>query len=265
MEAAWTAAARGHEVTVISRSPDIGGKARLRAQLPGGEALSSVYDYQHSAALRAGVRFELGVTATAADVIARQPDRVILATGATMVAPRWLPVHARDLVSDLRTALQDVLHLKTRQPGTAVIYDMDQSEGTYAAAELLQRIFARVVIVTPRDAIAEETSMVTHQAINRRISSKGIDVMTLCEPRWRDDDTGIGEGNLEIVQVYTRLTTLIRNVAFFAYSTPRASDIALVTPLRAAGIEVQLIGDCMTPRNVMAATAEGHAAGHGIE
>ena len=91
MEAAWTAAARGHAVTVFGRSRDIGGKARLRAQLPGGEATSSIYDYQYSAALRAGARFELGVCATTADILALQPDAVILATGANMVAPRWLP------------------------------------------------------------------------------------------------------------------------------------------------------------------------------
>ena len=52
MEAAWIAAARGHDVTVFGRSGEIGGKTRLRALLPGGEALSSIYDYQHAAALR---------------------------------------------------------------------------------------------------------------------------------------------------------------------------------------------------------------------
>ncbi len=264
MEAAWIAAARGHDVTVFSRSPDIGGKARLRAQLPGGEALSSIYDYQHSAAQRAGARFELGTSATVAGVLALKPDTVILATGATMVAPRWLPPHAHGLVTDLRCAMQSVLHIKSRQPGTAVIYDMDQSEGTYACAERLHQIFERVIIMTPRDAIAEETSMVTHQAINRRLSSKGITVITLCEPRWSDDSHAIEDGNLEIAQVYTGEKTVIRNVAFFAYATPRAPDIALVAPLRAAGIDVRLIGDCMAPRNVMAATAEGHAAGHAI-
>ena len=41
-----------------------------------------------------------------------------------------------------------------------------------------------------------------------------------------------------------------------------ASDTALLEPLRAAGMAVQLVGDCVAPRNVMAATAEGHAAGH---
>jgi hypothetical protein len=85
--------------------------------------------------------------------------------------------------------------------------------------------------------------------------------MTLSEPQWNDD---VENGNLEIVQVYTREKTIIRNVAFFAYSTPRSPDIALVAPLRAAGIDVRLIGDCLSPRNVMAATAEGHAAGHAV-
>lgn len=261
MEAAWTAAARGHRVTVFSRSHDIGGKARLRALLPGGEAISSVYDYQHAAALRAAVQFELGVAATVNTVLALKPDTVILASGANMVAPRWLPPHAQELVCDLRTAMQSVLHLKQRQPGTAVIYDMDQSEGTYASAERLQQLFERVVIVTPRDAIAGETAMVTHQGINRRLSAAGIVVMTLSEPCWNDD---FEKGNLEIVQVYRGEKTVLRNVVFFAYATPRAPDIALAAPLRAIGIAVRLIGDCLAPRNVMAATAEGHAAGHAV-
>jgi hypothetical protein len=38
----------------------------------------------------------------------------------------------------------------------------------------------------------------------------------------------------------------------------------LVPALRAAGIETRLIGDCVMARNIMAATAEGHAAGHAV-
>ncbi len=261
LEAAWTAAARGHAVTVFSRSSEVGGKARLRALLPGGEAISSVYDYQHAAARRAGVQFELGVVASIESVLALKPDTVILATGAAMVAPRWLPLHTQEMICDLRTAMHSVLHFKQRQTGTAVIYDMDQSEGTYACAERLQQLFERVVIVTPRDAIAGETAMVTHQGINRRLSAAGIEVMTLCEPHWSDD---FENGNLQIAQVYSGEKTTIPNVAFFAWATPRAPDITLAAPLRAAGLEVRLIGDCLAPRHVMAATAEGHAAGHAV-
>ena len=91
MEAAWVAAARGHAVTVFGRSGEIGGKTRLRALLPGGEALSSIYDYQHAAAQRAGARFELGMAASAADILALKPDAVVLACGSSMITPLWLP------------------------------------------------------------------------------------------------------------------------------------------------------------------------------
>ena len=207
---------------MFSRSRDIGGKARLRAQLPGGEAVSSIYDYQHAAAQRAGVQFELGQDARVNDILALKPDNVILATGATMVAPRWLPREAREIVADLRSAVQGVLHLMHKQPGAAIIYDMDLSEGTYASAEKLQQRFERVIIVTARDAIADETSMVTHQGINRRLSAKGIDVMLLSQPLWSD---AFENGELEIAHVYTGQKTVIRNVAFFAYSDRKSTRL----------------------------------------
>ena len=54
MEASWVAAARGHSVTVFGASDMPGGKALLREKLPGGETVSSIYDYQTVAAERAG-------------------------------------------------------------------------------------------------------------------------------------------------------------------------------------------------------------------
>ncbi|MBT6274625.1 MAG: FAD-dependent oxidoreductase, partial [Chromatiales bacterium] len=261
MEAAWTAAARGHQVTVFGRSSEIGGGAYLRAQLPGGEAISSIYDYQHSAAKRFGVHIELGIDASANTIVSCTPDEVILATGASMVPPRWLPVTAREFVTDVRSAMRNLAGLQRRQSGTAVIYDMDLSEGTYACAERLHEVFERVVIVTPRDAIAEDTSMVTRQGIQRRLSNNSTEVLTLHEPRWSD---AMEQGTLQVVQVYTGSCREISGVSFVAYSTPRAPNIELAAPLRAAGVNVRLIGDCLAPRSVMAATSEGHAVGHAV-
>jgi NADPH-dependent 2,4-dienoyl-CoA reductase/sulfur reductase-like enzyme len=67
LEAAWVAAARGHEVTVFSASGEVGGKARLLATLPGGETITSIYDYQYAAALRAGAKFRLAHKASVED------------------------------------------------------------------------------------------------------------------------------------------------------------------------------------------------------
>ena len=261
MEAAWVAAARGHAVTVFSASGEIGGKTRLQALLPGGEALSSIYDYQHAAALRAGARFELGITASVADVLALKPDTVVLASGARMIAPAWLPPEIRDagLVPDLRSAMRDLLNHTARQPGTAVIYDADHTEGTYAAAEKLHAIFERVVLVTPREAIAQDVALVARQGIVRRLHEKRIEIITYAEPRWSDK---FEDGALDTVNIFNGDVRTINHVAFLAYATPRVPDDALAAPLRAAGVDVRQVGDCVTARGILAATSEGHAAGN---
>ncbi len=263
MEAAWITAARGHQVTVFGGSSEIGGKTRLHAQLPGGEPLGRIYEYQFAAANKAGARFELGTAASAASVLALKPDAVILATGSRMLPPPWLPAEARDagLVCDLRRALAALLPRTARQSGAAVIFDMDHSEATYAAAELLHARFDRVVLITPRESIAQATALVTRQGILRRLHQKRIEIIPLAEPRW---STGFGTGRLEVVNVYNGDVRVISDVSFFAYATPRLAEDQLAAPLRAAGIEVHLTGDCRSPRGLMTAIAEGHAAGNAI-
>ena len=263
MEAAWVAAARGHEVTVFSTGAEPGGKARLRALLPGGEEVSSVYDYQTTAARRAGVRFEFGVEATAGDIGALRPDAVVLATGATMAPPLWLPaaVVAEGLVPDLRSAMAGLAGIRARQPGTAVVYDMDQTEGTYAAALRLRELFERVVLVTPRDALVEEASLVTRQNLLRRLAGAGVESLRLSEPLWNE---GFEAGELTVRHIYTGDTVIVADVALLAYSTPRARNDALAEPLVAAGYATRLVGDCLSPRDMLAATADGHAAGNDL-
>ena len=64
-----------------------GGKTRLHAQMPGGENLSSVYDYQYLRAQQLGVKFELGRQANIDDVLSCDPDVVLLATGSRSARP----------------------------------------------------------------------------------------------------------------------------------------------------------------------------------
>ncbi|MDP6692466.1 MAG: NAD(P)-binding protein [Alphaproteobacteria bacterium] len=263
MEAAWVAAARGHEVTVFGASDGVGGKARQREQLPGGETVSSIYDYQAVAARRAGVRLRLGRPVAADDVIALRPDAVILATGSTMIPPDWLPetVRAEGWVRDLRAALPGVMRLEARQAGTAVLFDADHTEATYAAAEALNARFARTVIVTPRDSIATDVPMVTRQGILRRMAEQRIEIITLCEPLWNDT---CAEGRLDLVNVYTNEARLIEDLALLTYATPRLPNTALAAPLQAAGITVIPVGDARAPQEMLFATASGHAAGDAV-
>ncbi len=263
MEAAWVAAARGHAVTVIGASDHIGGKAWWREKLPGGETVSSIYDYQTVAAQRAGVTFRLGAPATAEAVIALRPDTVILATGSTMIPPDWLPaaVLAEGWVPDLRAAMTEVLRHPGAQPGTAVLFDADHTEGTYAAAQALRARFGAVVIVTPRDTIATDVPMTTRQGILRRVAEQRIEVIVLAEPRWTD---ACAEGRLEVVNVYNGDVRVIEDVALLTYATPRLANDALAAPLAASGIAVVVVGDARAPQEMLFATASGHAAGERV-
>jgi 2,4-dienoyl-CoA reductase-like NADH-dependent reductase (Old Yellow Enzyme family) len=263
MEAAWVAAARGHDVTVFGASEVTGGKAVLRERLPGGETVSSIYDYQTVAARRAGARLVLGRAATIADILAVSPDVVILATGSSMIPPDWLPAAARaeGWVPDLRAAMLEVLRHDGRQPGTAVLFDADHTEATYAAAEAMRARFGRVVIVTPRDSIATDVQMVTRQGILRRMAEQRIEIVTLSEPRWSD---GCADGRLEIVNVYNGDARLIEDLALLTYATPRAPSDQLAAPLRAAGLTVMTVGDARAPQEMLFATASGHAVGEAV-
>jgi kynureninase len=180
-----------------------------------------------------------------------------------MIAPDWLPahVHAEGWVPDLRTALMETLRHTGRQPGTAVLFDTDHTEATYAAAEALRARFDRLVIVTPRDTIATDVQMVTRQVLLRRMAERHVEVITLCEPRWSE---ACAEGRLELVNIYNGDIQVIDDLALLTYSTPRVPDDSLAAPLQAAGIQVVTVGDARAPQEMLFATASGHAAGEAI-
>ena len=142
-----------------------------------------------------------------------------------------------------------------------MLFDADHTEGTYAAAEALRARFERVVIVTPRDAIATDVQMVTRQGILRRMAEQRVEIVTLCEPRWSD---GCAEGRLDLVNIYNGDVRVIDDLALLTYATPRTPDDALAAPLHAAGIPVIPVGDARAPQEMLFATASGHAAGEAV-
>ncbi len=261
LEAAWIAAARGHAVTVFGSSPEVGGKTRLHAALPGGESLSSIYDYQYTQARRHGVRFELGLEATAHMINETHPDALVLATGSSMLWPRSLPLAWRDegLIPDARRLALELTGVSASQGGTAVLFDMDHTEGTYALAVLLRRLFDRVVLVTPRDRIAADVPLVSALGIQRRLQRLAIEVVPFAEVA---AESALEEGLVHVTNIHTGQVSAITDVAVLSYATPRVPNDALYDALRARYPDIHRIGDCRQPRTVLLATSEGHSLGN---
>ena len=259
LEAAWISASRGHRVVVMGKSEEVGGSTRRHAELPFSESLSSIYDWQFNACQQANVQFELGSLATVAKIVAHKPDVVILATGAYMSVPRCLPqsVMSEGLFSNIRDSLQNLQAIKSKQSGCAVLFDMDQTEGTYAAAFLLAEKFSQLILITPREGVAQETPLVTRQKIQRTLFEKNIEVRYLSEPWFSptfSEDAGMGS-----ISVFGGNPSPIDNAVFFSWSSPRQPNTQLLSGLLEAGLVVHTIGDCRVAGPVMQATADGNA------
>jgi dimethylglycine catabolism A len=125
----------------------------------------------------------------------------------------------------------------------------------------MRRLFDRVVLATPRERVATDVPLVSSLGIYRRLAGLGVEVLPLVE---LSAESSLEDGLVRLANVYTGALVEISDVALLAYSTPRAPDDALDAPLRAAGMEIHVVGDCRVPGSVLAATAEGHRLGHAL-
>lgn len=257
MECAWVAGARGHDVTVFGQSAEAGGKTRLHAELPGGENLSSVYDYQTLMANKYNVKLKMGMAASVEDILATEPDEVILATGSSMSWPIGIPDIYRDegIFLDLRTLMHELVSRPSKQAGTAIIYDHDHSKMTYAAAEFLAQKFDSVVMVTMRESFATDEAIVVKQGIFRRLHKLGVEFIPFHD---LDPTSEYEEGHVTIVNVHSGEKRTFEEVALLTYSTPRQPNDQFLEPLRQAGVQVHAIGDARAPRTLRVATSEGN-------
>lgn len=251
MQAARIAAQRGHEVTLFGASRELGGKLRWEAELPGHAEYAHVLSWMERQLLDAGAKLALGKTATPDDILALKPDSVIVATGAHPRAPE--SVAGGESVRDW-TGHQ----AQGRSHSTAVLFDMDHSAATYAVADALAARYAKLVLLTPRTQIARNVNYCSAIGVHRRLYEADAEIIFAAEPvGWRD-------GVLTWRNVFSGRTRDIPGVALFLWSTPRVADDALAEPLRRAGVDIRLVGDCMAPRNLLCAIHEGEAAAMAI-
>ncbi len=88
LKAAAVAAERGHEVTLFERDGNLGGQARLAQRLPGREEFGGIITNLEGEARRAGAQVVTKAALSAEVVRDKQPDAVIIATGARPYLPQ---------------------------------------------------------------------------------------------------------------------------------------------------------------------------------
>ncbi len=150
LEAARVAAERGHTVTVLEAAANAGGQVRLTARSERRREMIGIVDWRLSQCEAMGVTFKFNVWAEAEDILALNPDVVIVATGG-------IPdTEVLETGNDLVVSSWDIIAGDVKPGQQVLIYDDAGDHPALQAAEMIATAGAEVEIMTPDRSFAPE-------------------------------------------------------------------------------------------------------------
>jgi 2,4-dienoyl-CoA reductase (NADPH2) len=254
LESARVSAERGHRVTLFERDTILGGALRVAAAAPHRATLIDIIDYLEREARRLKVDVNLGAEISADDLeeIRGLADHVVLATGSRL-APLPEVLQSRTAVSVDEVLRND---LPVREPGTAVVYD--ETDGfwpAYSAAEALAQRGWTVTMATALTALAPRVPAESVGPLLQRLGEAGV-IMHVAHRLVVPDDPA---APMALRPVFgDREVPLEPDLV--VWHQPRLADDALQLATKADDT-LTTIGDCLTPRRIGHAIAEGYRFG----
>ena len=262
MEAARVAALRGHDVTLVEASPDLGGALRLAGRAPTRQQFHDFIAWLQGEVYAAGVDVRLSTYLTADDIADFTADHVIVATGAEprmdglQMSHPGEPVEGHDLphVVSSNELLSDPAISATH---AVVVDDVGHYEGLAAAEYLIQR-GAAVTMVTrlPTLAPGMRPALMVNPALER-LGDKPFSYRVGTRVLRTD-------GQSTVLQPVTGGAEHAVNADLMVFVSLNRPRNELLPALRQAGVEHTLVGDANSPRFLVRAVAEGNAAGRSI-
>lgn len=275
LEAARVLAERGHSVTVLEAASQAGGQVRLAAQNPRRRELVGIVDWRLAELERLGVEIRYDIWAGSDEVLALEPDAVVIATGGL---PQNPPLDAGD---DLVTSSWDIIAGSVKPAESVLLYDDNGGHQGMTAAELIGKAGARLELVSPERFFAPEIGGMNHVpymeafhragvkiTINTRLKSVRREgnqlVATLSSDfaaGWseerRVDQVVVEHGTLPLDDLYLELKPLSKNGGAIDYE--RLVNGGEIFPDKNPDGRFLLlrIGDAVEARNIHAAIYDG--------
>jgi mycofactocin system FadH/OYE family oxidoreductase 2 len=259
LQAAVTAAERGHRVTLFEGAGHTGGQAAVAARMPGRAGFGVLTRDLATEARRAGVRLETSHPVDAEFLRAERPDAVVLATGAVPLQPAWAHGHPR--VVDVR----QVADGSARPAGAVVVLDELGFHPATSVAELLADRGCTVQVITSAMVVGQDLGLTLDLELwTRKVHAQGVrqrtDVVVLDA---RENEAG----RLELTLLHHPTGARSQLVCdWVACAVPPRPADELWHALHgarpdSASIEVHRVGDCLAPRRAHAAVLEGERVG----
>jgi len=244
MEAALTAAKRGHKVILCEKGPKLGGVLLCEDKVPFKTHLKQYLGRQAMLCERAGVEIRLNTTVTPEYAIAQKADVLIAALGARPVKP---PVEGIDGPGVF--AAEEV-YVNPAKAGKRVVVLGAGLVGIEIAI-FLADLGRQVTLVEIMDRPNLENAAMHAMAVMKEMRLKNIPM------RLRTKATKIRPDGVEIEGPEGK-GFLEADTVIYAAGMRAQRDAAIA--LSQCAPEFIMLGDCQTPKNIIAATQPAHTA-----
>ena len=257
IEAALTAARRGHEVILLERGREVGGKLGIVAAPAYKKQYLAYRDYLRFELERSRVKVRLGVEATLSSVATLEPDAVIVAVGAEPIVPP-VPELATALERGFAHLADTVLDGGEKVAGTVAVIG-----GGLVGCETVSVLTAAGCachLVEMRPEVLLDASYVTRDEQLATLASTGAQVHAGTRL------AGVGEGSIDVevagADGVWEPARIACDAVVLAVGYRPVSDLA--DELRVVVPEVYQIGDAARARKIAAAVEEGHVVAAGL-
>ncbi|MCG6891623.1 MAG: NADH:flavin oxidoreductase [Gammaproteobacteria bacterium] len=270
LEAARVAAERGHRVVLFEATPKAGGQVRLLSQSPRRREMIGIIDWRVEQCERAGVEFHFNTYAEADEILAQQPDVVIIATGG---------LANTDLLRDgneLVVSAHDIISGDVKPGREVLLYDDGADHAALQAAEIIADSGARLEFVTPDRQISAEiggTNLVPYMrkllplevrfTLCRRVLTAHREegrIRVILGSDYGDfsservvDQVVVEHGTIPLDGVYFELKPLSSNLGAVDYEALIAGKAQHIDSNPGGKFKLFRIGDAVSSRNVHAA------------
>ncbi len=251
LKAAAVAAERGHDVELHEREGQTGGQARLAQLLPHRAEFGGIVTNLTREAERHGARILRRSEVTRRTLMDSKPDVVILATGSRTHRPviegeATQVLHAQDILQGAATGARVVIYDWLADWIGAGIAEKLASEGAHVRLAV-NGVCAAINI---QNYIRDET--------NARLFKLGVEVLPWMRLYGADGGTAY------FIHTAARQPVVLENVDTLVLACPNAPVDELAADVHAFGLELHLIGDCLSPRTAEEAVYEGLKAGMAV-
>jgi 2,4-dienoyl-CoA reductase-like NADH-dependent reductase (Old Yellow Enzyme family) len=253
LDAARSAAARGHHVRLFERAAELGGQLRLAILPPHKEKIEWLRKCLITQAQRAGVELVTSTPFQPEALVPGEADAVVIATGAKPREENLAGARADQVV-----AAWDVLDGRPSARNLRVLVLGGRQMGCETAEFLAERGNSVTLISrSPAADLAGDVVASYRAPLLARLRKLGVTMRTRCDVR------ELRDGKAALVDAHGREVAVV-GADLIVVARGSLPQPTWVDALRKKVPELYVVGDCVEPRDIASALYEGAWAGSRI-